>query len=79
MDSLADVVVKPLSLRFEKSSPSDQVPDDWKKGKIVSVFEMGRKEDPWNYQPANLASVSEKTIEENLEALFRHVVKREVI
>lgn len=38
---------------------------------------MGRKKDPGNYQPVNLASVSVKTIEENLEALFRHVGKRE--
>lgn len=79
LESLADVAAKPLSLIFEQSWLPDQVPDDLKKANFVSIFEKGRKEDPGNYQPVNLASVSGKTIEENTEALFRHVVEREVV
>ncbi|TRZ09961.1 hypothetical protein HGM15179_017145, partial [Zosterops borbonicus] len=71
LEGLADVAIKPLSLRFEQSWLSDQVPDDWKKEKFVPIFEMGRNKDPESYQAVNLGSVSEKTIEENLEALFR--------
>jgi len=46
---LDDVVANPLSITFEKSGHSDEVPGDWKKGNIVPIFEKGRKEDPRNY------------------------------
>jgi len=44
----ADVIARPLSIIFEKSRRLGDVPDDWKKAKVIPVYKKSLKEDAGN-------------------------------
>ena len=45
LKDLAEVVAEPLSIVFEKSQLSGEVPDDWRKGYLTPIYKKGSKED----------------------------------
>jgi len=77
---LADVTAEPLSIIFERSWRTGEVPEDWRKANVTSVFKKGKKEDPGNYRPVSLTSIPGKVIKQLiLEVIKKQVEEKKVI
>ncbi|KAK4831229.1 hypothetical protein QYF61_016327 [Mycteria americana] len=74
LKELADVLTKPLSIIYQQSWLTGEVPADWRLANVTPIFKKGRKEDPGNYRPVSLTSVPGKLMEEIiLSAITWHV------
>ncbi|KAK4828285.1 LOW QUALITY PROTEIN: hypothetical protein QYF61_024950 [Mycteria americana] len=71
---LAEVLTKPLSIIYQQSWLTGEVPVDWRLANVTLIYEKGRKEDLGNYRPVSLTSVPGKVIEQIiLGAITQHV------
>ncbi|KAK4820858.1 hypothetical protein QYF61_007863 [Mycteria americana] len=74
LKELADVLTKPLSIIYQQSWLTGEVPVDWRLANVTPIYKKGRKEDPGNYRPVSLTSVPGKLMEQIiLSAITRHV------
>jgi len=80
LKELADVIAEPLSIIFESSWRTGEVPEDWRKASVTPIFKKGKKEDPGNYRPVSLSSIPGKMMEQLiLEVIIKQVEEKKVI
>ncbi|KFW79099.1 hypothetical protein N305_02296, partial [Manacus vitellinus] len=80
MRELLDTIARPLTIIFEMSWQSGEVPEDWKKANVTPVFQAKNKEDLGNYWQISLILVPSKVMEQILlETMLRHIKDRKVI
>ncbi|KAK4806699.1 LOW QUALITY PROTEIN: hypothetical protein QYF61_027700 [Mycteria americana] len=71
---LAEVLTKPLSILYQQSWLTREVPVDWRLTNVTPIYKKGQKEDLGNYRPVSLTSVVRKVMEQIiLSAITRHV------
>ena len=58
-----DCLSLPLSILFNRSMHSGQVPQDWKEANVTPIFKKGSKNNPSNYRPVSLTSIPCKLME----------------
>jgi hypothetical protein len=67
-------VAVPLAIIFRKSIDETDVPEDWKKARVVPIYKKGPKSDPGNYRPVSLTSVPCKLLESLIkDAIMEHL------
>ncbi|NXX31359.1 RTJK polymerase, partial [Nicator chloris] len=64
MRELADELAKPLSIIYQQTWLTGEVPDDWKLANVIPIHKKGRKDDPGNYRPVSLTLVPGKIMEQ---------------
>ncbi|KFQ06780.1 hypothetical protein N330_06861, partial [Leptosomus discolor] len=80
LKELMDVLTKPLSIIYQMSWLTGEVPVDWRIAKVTPIYKKGRKEDPGNYRPVSLISVPGKVVEQIiLSVISSHLQNSQVI
>ncbi|KAK4819814.1 hypothetical protein QYF61_011833 [Mycteria americana] len=76
---LTEVLTKPLSIIYQQSWLTREVPVDWRLPNMTPSYK-GQKEDPGNYRPVSLTLVLGKLMEQIIQsAITRHVQDNQVI
>ncbi|KFV44899.1 hypothetical protein N341_04094, partial [Tyto alba] len=79
LKKLADVTAGPLSIIYQRSWESGEVPPDWKLANVIPIYKNSEKEGPGNHRPLSLTSASGKNMEIILGALERHLKNNAII
>ena len=63
LKSCASSICTPLTILYQQSLSSGELPDEWKQAHIIPVFKKGRKNQAANYRPISLTSIVVKVLE----------------
>jgi len=75
LSELAEELAKPLSVIYQQSWLTGEVPDDWRLANVMPIYKQGWKEDPGNYRPVSLTLVLRKILERFILSLLTGHVK----
>ena len=71
---LAEAIAEPLSVVYQRSLLTGEVPEDWRLAGVTPIYQKGCREDPGNYRPVSLTSVSGQIMEQiPLREITRHM------
>ncbi|KFQ21504.1 hypothetical protein N332_04771, partial [Mesitornis unicolor] len=77
---LAEVLAKTLSIIYQQSWLTGEVPVNWRLANMTPIYKKGQKEDPGNYRPVSLTSVPGKVMEQIVvSAITRHMQDNQAI
>uniref|UniRef100_A0A8B9UU32 Reverse transcriptase domain-containing protein n=1 Tax=Anas zonorhyncha TaxID=75864 RepID=A0A8B9UU32_9AVES len=77
---LAEELAKPLTIIYQQSWLSGEVPVDWRLANVTPIYKKGRRADPGNYRPVSLTSVPGKLMEQILlGVIMRHLKGKQAI
>ena len=63
LQELSEELASPLSMIYNSSLETGDVPQDWRDATISAIFKKGNKRKPNNYRPVSLTSISCKILE----------------
>lgn len=64
MRKLAKELAKPLSIIYQQSWLTREVPANWKLVNVTSIYKKGWRDDPRNYRPVSLTLVPGKVMDD---------------
>jgi len=77
---MAEVLTETLSIIYQQSWLTEEVPVDWRLANVMPIYKKDRKEDPGNYRPVSPNSVPWKVIEQLiLSVITWHIQDNQVI
>ncbi|GAB0204318.1 receptor-type tyrosine-protein phosphatase zeta [Grus japonensis] len=63
LKELVDVMEGPLSITYQRSWESGEVPADWKLASVIPIYKSVKKEDPGNYRPVTCLVDKRKVVD----------------
>jgi Reverse transcriptase (RNA-dependent DNA polymerase) len=80
LKQLADEIAWPLSIVMRTSLRDGDVPEDWRTTNVTPVFKKGARNDPGNYRPVSLTSVSCRLMESIVkDQIIKHLEKNGLV
>ena len=76
VNELASALAEPLSIIFNTSVRTMELPLEWKHANISAIFKKGSRTSPQNYRPVSLTSIICKTLESLIrDSVIDHMVE----
>lgn len=80
LQQFSSSLIMPLTIIFNKSLETGEVPEGWKKANVTPIFKKGTKGCPGNYRPVSLTSVPCKLLETIIkDKLMQHLIENNLI